>query len=73
MDTTLNISGMTCQHCVLSVEEELEAIDGVDQVSVALEPGGISTAHISANRDIPDATLNEAVTEAGYTVVTPRA
>jgi copper chaperone CopZ len=69
MNTTLNISGMTCQHCIMSVTEELEALDGVNGVQIDLHPGAISTAAVSADRDIPLADLSEAVAEAGYTVV----
>ncbi|MCC3290782.1 heavy-metal-associated domain-containing protein [Arthrobacter sp. zg-Y1110] len=67
--TTLNISGMTCGHCVASVTEELEALDGVDKVSVDLNAGGISTATVTANRNLSTAELGEAVAEAGYLVV----
>ncbi|MCC9205123.1 heavy-metal-associated domain-containing protein [Arthrobacter sp. zg-Y769] len=67
--TTLNISGMTCGHCVASVTEELEALDGVDTVSVDLNAGGVSTATVTANRTLTAAELGEAVAEAGYRMV----
>lgn len=67
--TTLNISGMTCGHCVASVTEELEALDGVDNVAVDLNAGGISTAVVTASRSLTAAELGEAVAEAGYLVV----
>ena len=73
METTLNISGMTCGHCVASVTEELEAIDGVDNVSVDLNAGGISTAVVSSSRTLSPVELGEAVAEAGYLVVEPSA
>jgi copper chaperone CopZ len=38
-------------------------------VQIDLHPGAISTAAVSADRDIPLADLSEAVAEAGYTVV----
>ncbi|UWX98312.1 heavy-metal-associated domain-containing protein [Arthrobacter zhaoxinii] len=71
--TTLNISGMTCGHCVASVTEELEALDGVDKVSVDLNAGGISTATVTANRTLTPAEVGEAVAEAGYSVVNAEA
>ena len=46
--TTLNISGMTCGHCVASVTEELKALDGVSEVSVDLNAGGVSTATVTS-------------------------
>ncbi|MBO0895065.1 MULTISPECIES: heavy-metal-associated domain-containing protein [Arthrobacter] len=73
METTLNISGMTCGHCVASVTEELEAIDGVDNVSVDLNAGGISTAVVTSSRTLSPVELGEAVAEAGYLVVEPSA
>ncbi|HXD28169.1 MAG TPA: heavy-metal-associated domain-containing protein [Arthrobacter sp.] len=69
MITTLNIDGMTCGHCVASVTEELTAIEGVTTVDVDLNAGGISTARIESTGPINEATLSEAVAEAGYTVV----
>ena len=73
METTLNISGMTCGHCVASVTEELEAIDGVDNVSVDLNAGGVSTAVVTSSRTLSPVELGEAVAEAGYLVVEPSA
>jgi len=69
MNTTLNISGMTCGHCVASVQEEIGALDGVTDVQVELHPGELSLATVTATRDIPTHELSEAVAEAGYTVV----
>jgi len=73
METTLNISGMTCGHCVASVTEEIVALDGVDSVSVDLNAGGISTAVVTSSRELSPAELGEAVAEAGYLVVEPSA
>ncbi|MCC3274397.1 MULTISPECIES: heavy-metal-associated domain-containing protein [unclassified Arthrobacter] len=67
--TTLNISGMTCGHCVASVTEELKALDGVSEVSVDLNAGGVSTATVTSTRRMAPAELGEAVAEAGYMVV----
>lgn len=71
--TTLNISGMTCGHCVASVTEELKAINGVYDVQVDLNAGGISTAIVTSSRSLAPAELGEAVAEAGYLVVGPEA
>lgn len=67
--TTLNISGMTCGHCVASVTEELKAINGVDDVRVDLNAEGISAATVTSSRPVTAAELSEAVAEAGYLVV----
>jgi copper chaperone CopZ len=67
--TTVSIDGMTCGHCVSAVTEEIEALDGVQSVSVELVTGGISTATVTSTHPIDEATISEAVAEAGYTVV----
>jgi copper chaperone len=67
--TTVSIDGMTCGHCVNAVTEEIEALDGVQGVAVELVKGGISTATVTSIRPLDEATISEAVAEAGYTVV----
>ena len=61
--TTLTVTGMTCEHCVRSVREELTKLDGVSDVDVDLASGNVSM-HASAPVG-PDA-LRAAVEEAGY-------
>lgn len=63
--TTLKISGMTCGHCVAHVTEELEALEGVKNVSVVLNQGGQSVATVVSDTVLDDAKLTEAVDEAG--------
>jgi copper chaperone len=67
--TTVSISGMTCGHCVAAVTEELEALDGVQDIEVDLNKGGISTATITSDAKLDPAQIGEAVAEAGYLVV----
>lgn len=69
VSTTIEVSGMTCGHCVFSVTEELEALDGVENVDVDLNAGGISTVTIGSARELSPAEIGEAVAEAGYLVV----
>ena len=58
----INITGMTCNHCVAAVRKALAAVDGVDEVvDVQLEPGS-ATVKGSASTDA----LLAAVKEAGY-------
>lgn len=66
-ETTFVVTGMTCQHCVSSVTEELSAVDGVREVAVDL-PTGQVTVH--SDRPLDDAQLRAAVTEAGYQLAT---
>ena len=69
VSTTVNVSGMTCGHCVSSVSEELEALAGVETVDVDLNSGGISTVTITSAGALSTAEIGEAVAEAGYLVV----
>ena len=50
VSTTVNVSGMTCGHCVSSVSEELESLAGVEAVDVDLNAGGISTVTITSSQ-----------------------
>ncbi|MDD7834243.1 MULTISPECIES: heavy-metal-associated domain-containing protein [Paenarthrobacter] len=69
IQTNVNVSGMTCGHCVSSVSEELEALSGVKDVAVDLNPGGLSTVTITSTQELSPSEIGEAVAEAGYVVV----
>ncbi len=68
MQTTVNVSGMTCGHCVLSVTEELTELEGVESVDVDLVAGGVSPVVLTSTRELSEDEIKEAVEEAGYTV-----
>ncbi len=59
--TNLKITGLSCNHCVMKATKALEAVDGVDNVEVSLEPGA---AIVAGNADAEKLIL--AVKEAGY-------
>lgn len=61
---TIQISGMHCAHCVLSVTERLNAIEGVS-AEVNLSKGN---AIVSYDKNIDDEVLKSAVEKAGFTV-----
>ena len=63
----VQITGMTCGHCVMSVTEELEEL-GATEVRVDLVKDGVSTASVTAGDSVTEAQISGAVTEAGYTV-----
>ena len=69
MTTTVNVSGMTCGHCVSSVKEEIAEVPGVTAVDVDLNSGGISPVTIESTGDLDLQAVTEAVAEAGYSVV----
>ena len=69
VSTTVNVSGMTCGHCVSAVSEELEALAGVEQVDVDLNAGGVSSVTITSAGVLSAAEIGEAIAEAGYLMV----
>ena len=66
MNKTMIIEGMMCGHCTGRVEKALSAIDGVDKVEMSLED---KSAVLSLSKEVDDKVLTDAVTEAGYEVV----
>lgn len=66
MNSELLVSGMTCNHCVSSVTEELSAIAGVTAVVVNLNAGGVSKVTVSSNSALSPSAVKTAIDEAGY-------
>jgi copper chaperone len=58
------VRGMTCDHCVLSVREEVSEVRGVQRVDVDLRSGRLA---VFAER-VDDDAVRAAVAEAGYEV-----
>lgn len=63
--STFTVVGMTCEHCVRSVKEEVAKIDGVNSVAVELESGLVT---VESDADIDNDTFVAAVDEAGYEI-----
>ena len=57
------VTGMTCGHCVASVTEEVQEIDGVTDVKVDLASGAVS---VTSEKPLSEADVKAAVEEAGY-------
>jgi copper chaperone len=66
--TELQVTGMTCGHCVSSVTEELSAIDGVESVQVQLNVGGVSTVTVASTTTLDPTAVKAAIDEAGYSL-----
>ncbi|GAA2819072.1 heavy-metal-associated domain-containing protein [Saccharopolyspora taberi] len=62
---TFTVTGMTCEHCVRSVTEELSEIAGVTDVQVALDTGLVS---VTSEQELSREAATAAVDEAGYQV-----
>lgn len=65
MKKIMEISGMSCGHCQARVEKALNAIDGVE-AKVELKK---NRAVVTLSKDLDDQILKDAVSEAGYEVV----
>ncbi len=63
------VSGMTCDHCVTAVRDEVAKVYGVIDVQVELVPGAVSTVLVSSEQPVAESSVREAVDEAGYQVV----
>jgi copper chaperone len=64
-DRDYAVKGMTCEHCVMSVTEEVEQVPGVSGVDVDLNSGLM----VVRGDGFSDDAIRDAVDEAGYEVV----
>jgi copper chaperone CopZ len=56
---------MTCGHCARAVTSEIENLDGVRAVTVALVPGGESAITVTSDTPLTSQALKTALCEAG--------
>jgi copper chaperone len=62
---TFQVTGMSCEHCVRAVTEELARLDGVREVSVELVPEGSSAVRVTSDGPLPADAVAGALNEAG--------
>ncbi|GAA4959841.1 heavy-metal-associated domain-containing protein [Actinoplanes utahensis] len=60
---TYTVTGMTCSHCVNSVDAELRQIPGVTDVQVDLASGGVT---VTSEQPLDETAVAAAIDEAGY-------
>ncbi|EON74605.1 copper chaperone CopZ [Lysinibacillus sphaericus] len=65
-NVTLNVQGMSCGHCVSSVEKSVGALTGVDQVKVNLTDGLVDVAFNEAQVTLEQ--IKETIDDQGYEV-----
>lgn len=63
---TYAVAGMTCEHCVAAVTEELDGLPGVTAVEIELVPDGDSQVTVTSNAALALDEVRAAVDEAGY-------
>ena len=61
--TTVTVTGMTCEHCVAAVTEEVKIVSGVTDVQVDLATGAVT---ITSDQEPDRDAVKAAVEEAGY-------
>lgn len=62
---TYTVTGMTCGHCVGSVQEEVGRVNGVTEVAVDLASGAVT---VTSEGPVDTQAVRAAVEEAGYEV-----
>jgi copper chaperone len=62
---TFAVSGMTCNHCVAAVREEIGTLTGVTDVTVDLDADGVSNVHVTSEAPLADEQVAAALDEAG--------
>jgi copper chaperone CopZ len=63
--TTYPVIGMTCEHCVLAVADELSSLPGVAGVTVDLVPAGVSLVTVTSAEPLVQEAVAAALDEAG--------
>ena len=66
MKKEIIISGMMCEHCAAHVKSALEGVTGVKSVNVILTD---KKAVVEFDKNVENSALSDAVTKAGYKVV----
>ena len=62
VSVTYNVPAIHCDHCAMSIREEVSEVEGVDEVAVDLD----SKLVTATGHRLDDAALRAAIVEAGY-------
>ena len=63
MKQQINVQGMTCEHCVKAVAEELSAVTGVTDVQINLVADGTSTVVVETDQTLTDEQIRAALSQ----------
>ncbi|WP_077620391.1 copper chaperone CopZ [Bacillus sinesaloumensis] len=63
---TLNVTGMSCGHCVKAVESSVGELEGVNQVNVKLDEALVEVAFNESQVSLDK--IKEAIEDQGYDV-----
>ncbi len=68
MSTTIvKATGLTCNHCAMSVTEEVSEVPGVTGINVDVVKDGTSTVTIEHEGTLDIQAVADAIVEAGFT------
>jgi copper chaperone CopZ len=59
---TYSVPAIHCDHCAMSIREEVSEVEGVDEVAVDLDSKLVTVT----GRGLDDAAVRAAIVEAGY-------
>ena len=59
---TYSVPGIHCEHCGMSIREEVSEVEGVEEVDVDLDSKVVTIR----GRELEDGALRAAIEEAGY-------
>ncbi|MEJ9282119.1 MULTISPECIES: copper chaperone CopZ [Ureibacillus] len=65
-NVTLNVNGMSCGHCVKSIEGSVGSLDGVEQVEVDLGAGKVNVEF--NDQKVTLEKIKETIDDQGYDV-----
>ncbi|KGR75024.1 MULTISPECIES: copper chaperone CopZ [Ureibacillus] len=65
-NVTLNVNGMSCGHCVKSIEGSVGSLDGVEQVKVDLSSGKVNVEFNDEKVTLEK--IKETIDDQGYDV-----
>lgn len=63
------VTGLTCNHCVMTVSRAAALVPGVTGVTIDLVANGQSTLHVESDSDVDAVVLEKAIDDAGYELV----
>lgn len=66
MKTTINVKGMTCDHCKSAVESVLQDQNGVQKAEVDLDRGNVEVTYKEGSVTVDN--MHEAIEDRGYDI-----
>jgi len=66
VESTVNISGMHCDNCVVSVEKGINSLEGIAEVTVSLKDSLAVVKYDQTKVDLTD--IEKSIEKRGYTI-----